>query len=136
VASDPIEIKGFVEQDGKLIYSEPNGPDDEDKLYRTEVVVRRNGSAVFPVDVLMVFDDGTEVRKEWDGASRWELYVEERAAQLEYAVVDPERKLVLDLYYTNNSRLLKPASKLPSRKWASKWMIWLQDVLMTFAFFV
>ncbi len=133
VASDPISVKGFLEKEGKLIYSEPDG---EGKLYRTEVVVRRNGSAIFPVEVLMVFDDGTEVRKEWDGASRWELYVEERPAQLKYAVVDPERKLVLDLYYTNNSQLLKPASKFPSRKWASKWMIWFQDALATFAFFV
>ena len=133
VASEPIKVEGFVERDGKLIYSEP---DDDGELYRTEVVVRRYGSAIFPVDVLMVFDDGTEVRKEWDGTSRWELYVEERPAKLKYAIVDPDRKLVLDLYYTNNSRLLTPASKFPARKWGSKWMIWLQDALATFAFFV
>ena len=84
----------------------------------------------------MVFDDGSEVRKEWDGASRWELYVEERPSKLEFAVVDPERKLVLDLNYTNNSRMLEPASQFPARKWTTKWMIWLQDLLITFAFFV
>ena len=133
VSSKPIAVEGFIEQEGKLTYSKPS---DDSKLYRTEVVVRRYGSATFPVDVLMVFDDGTEVRKKWDGASRWELYVEERPAKLQHAIVDPDRQLVLDLYYTNNSRLLTPASEFPSRKWASKWMIWLQDVLTTFAFFV
>jgi hypothetical protein len=133
VASDPIKVEGFVEQEGNLIYSKAEG---EPEMYRTEVVVRRNGGAIFPVDVLMVFEDGTEIRKEWDGASRWELYVEERPSKLRYAAVDPERKLVLDLYYTNNSQLLEPASGFPARKWGSKWMIWLQDLLATFAFFI
>jgi len=31
------------------------------------------------------------------------LFVEERGSKLLYAVVDPERKLLLDLDYTNNS---------------------------------
>ena len=83
----------------------------------------------------MVFEDGSEVSREWDGLSRWEQYVEERPAKLSYAVVDHERKLLLDVYYTNNSKLLEPRAKLPARKWASKWMIWLQDLLVTFAFF-
>jgi hypothetical protein len=133
VASDPLEIEGFVEQEGKAVYFKSDG---EPELYRTEVVVRREGSAVFPVDVLMVFEDGTEVRKEWDGVSRWKLYVEERPSKLEYAIVDPDRKLVLDLYYTNNSRLLEPKSTFPAGKWASKWMIWFQDFMATFAFFI
>ena len=83
----------------------------------------------------MVFEDGSEVKKEWDGQARWKLYVEERGSKLAYAVVDPERKLVLDLYYTNNSKRLEPDGSLPARKWASKWMIWVQDLLTTFAFF-
>jgi hypothetical protein len=62
--------------------------------------------------------------------------VEEGAAKLEHAMVDPERELLLDLDYTNNSRLLQPRAELPARKWASKWMIWLQDLMATFAFFV
>jgi len=134
VSSERIEVDGWVEgSEGELVYSEG---EEEPEMYRTEVVVRRNGGAVFPVEVQMVFEDGTEVRKQWDGASRWELYIEERPSKLEYAVVDPERKLVLDLYYTNNSRRLSPASTFPARKWGSKWMIWLQDLLATFAFFV
>ena len=136
VESDRIEVKGFVEQGGpggNLAYS---AGEDEPEMYRTEVVVRRNGGAIFPVEVQMVFEDGSEVRKEWDGASRWELYVEERPSRLEFAVVDPDRKLALDVNYTNNSRKLEPASTFPARKWTAKWMIWLQDLLATFAFFV
>jgi hypothetical protein len=132
VRSEPVEVKGFVEKAGERIYQEEKKED----LFRTEVVVRRLGAATFPVEVLLAFEDGTERRELWDGKDRWKLYVEERPSKLRYAAVDPERKLTLDLYYTNNSRLVSPRSKLPARKWASKWMIWLQDLLATFAFFV
>jgi len=135
VASERVEVEGFVAQGGRGNLEYVAG-DEEPERYRTEVVVRRNGGAVFPVEVLLVFEDGSEVRKEWDGASRWELYVEERPSRLDYAVVDPDRKLVLDVNYTNNSRRLDPQSTLTARKWASKWMIWLQDLLTMFAFFV
>ena len=136
--SDPIEISGYVKdsetetetKDERLVHR-----DSETELFRTEVIVRRNGAAHFPVDVLMVFEDGSEVRESWDGQDRFKLCVEERPQKLSYAVVDPERKLLLDLYYTNNSKLLEPRGTLPARKWSSKWMIWFQDLLATFAFF-
>jgi hypothetical protein len=133
VLSRPVELEGFKTERGTLSFVQPVG---EPSLYHTEVVVRRNGSGTFPIEVLMVFEDGTEVRKEWDGRYRWKLFVEERPTKLDYAVVDPERKLLLDLYYTNNSRRLEADARLPARKWASKWMIWLQNLLATYAFFM
>ena len=139
VASDRVELVGYVQQGSDFVHQaghdSEDGEDDDAELYRSEVVVQRRGAARFPVEVLMVFEDGSEVRKEWDGQARWKLYVEERPVKLDYAVVDPERTLVLDLYYTNNSKRLEPDAKLPARKWASKWMIWFQDLLTTFAFF-
>jgi Peptidase family M1 domain len=137
VSSTPVEVRGFEEKDGKLVPPEKTSEESTEKAerYRTEVVVRRYGSATFPVTVLLSFEDGSEVRHDWDGKDRWKLYVEERPSKLRYAAVDPERKLVLDLNYTNNSKLLEPQATLPARKWASKWMIWLQDFLATFAFF-
>jgi len=131
--SEPLKVEGYAENGDELIHPEPS--DEDSGPYRSEVVVRRNGAAQFPVEVLMVFEDGSEVRRQWDGQARWKLYVEERPEKLRYAVVDPERKLLLDLYYTNNSRLVEPQGTLPARKWSSKWMIWLQDLLATFAFF-
>ncbi|HXV64320.1 MAG TPA: M1 family metallopeptidase [Vicinamibacteria bacterium] len=129
VSSAPVEVAGF---DEALAHHE----EKSDDLFRTEVVVRRYGAATFPVDVLLTFEDGTELVHEWDGRDRWQLYVEERPSKLRFAAVDPERKLLLDIDYTNNSRLVEPKAKLPARKWASRWMIWLQDLLSTFAFFV
>jgi hypothetical protein len=133
VKSESVELEGYTAGGGGPSYVEAP---DEPSTYRTEVVVRRKGSGVFPVDVLMVFEDGVELRKKWDGEYRWKLFVVERPAKLDYAVVDPERILLLDLHPTNNSRRLEADARLPARKWASKWMIWVQDLMATFAFFV
>ena len=40
------------------------------------------------------------------------------------------------LYYTNNSMRREPAADFPARKWGSKWMIWLQDLLASFEYFM
>jgi hypothetical protein len=133
VASRPAGIKGFTDSAGELTYVEP---EEDATTYRTEVVVQKKGTGTFPVEVLMVFEDGTELRKPWDGKYRWKLFVEEKPSKLDYAVVDPERTLVLDINRTNNSKRIEPRDRLPSRKWASKWMIWLQDLIATFAFFI
>jgi hypothetical protein len=133
VKSRPADIKGFTDSAGELTYVEPK---EDTTTYRTEVVVQKKGTGTFPVEVLMVFEDGSELRKPWDGKYRWKLFVEERATKLDYAVVDPERILLLDINTTNNSKRIEPRDRLPSRKWASKWMIWLQDLMATFAFFI
>ncbi len=133
VASVPVRLAGYVERGGELALVEAG--EGEPGLHRTEVVVRRRGDGVFPVDVVLAFEDGTELRRSWDGRSLWTLLVEERPAKLRHAVVDPERVLVLDLDYTNNSRLRDPEPALPVAKWASKWMLWLADYLGTVSFF-
>ena len=50
--------------------------------------------------------------------------------------VDPNRILMLDVNYTNNSRTLQPRAREASVKWSLKWMAWLQDVLVTYAWLV
>ena len=49
-----------------------------------------------PVEVLLVFEDGSQVRKRWDGQYRWTRLVEEGPSKLVYAEVDPDRVLLLD----------------------------------------
>ena len=84
----------------------------------------------------MVFEDGSTVRREWDGRYRWHRFEEERPTRLERVRVDPDRVLLLDLDYTNNSRVLDPEPLRPAIKWASRWTLWLQDALSVFAYFV
>ena len=99
-------------------------------------MVKRYEGAKFPVEVLMVFEDGEEIRREWDGQDRWQRYRLEKPVRLRYAVVDPERKLLLDIDPTNNSHYAKEEEgfSLATRKWASKWLFWLQNLLEMFAF--
>ena len=107
-----------------------------DKLYRTTVVARRLGSGQFPVDVLVTFSDGHQERERWDGRARWQSFSYDRPARAVSAQVDPERVLLLDTNFTNNSRTVAPATVRAATKWSLHWMIWLQDLLMTFAFLV
>ena len=44
--------------------------------------------------------------------------------------------LLLDVNYTNNSQTLAPTADAASTKWMLKWMVWLQDLMLTYAFFV
>ena len=127
----------MTRKEGELAFVDPDSSEDDgETIYRTEVVVRRLGDGRFPVEVLMVFEDDEEIRRSWDGQGRWTSFVEERPAKIRHAVVDPEKVLLLDIDYTNNSRLREPATALPAGKWASKWMIWLQDLMATFTFFI
>jgi hypothetical protein len=108
----------------------------EGSQYHTSVVVRRYGEAIFPVDVAVTFKDGSSVREKWNGRDRWKLYSYLRPQPAASAVVDPERVLLLDVNVTNNSQTLTPAGGKAATKWAVKWMVWLQDHLLTWAFFV
>ena len=53
-----------------------------------------------------------------------------------HAEVDPDRVLLLDLNATNNSFTLQPKGRQAARKWSLAWLIWLQDHLLTYGFFV
>ena len=50
------------------------------------------------------------------------------------AQVDPNRVLLLDVNYTNNSKTLEPRERpTAATKWSMKWMVWLQDCLLSWA---
>jgi hypothetical protein len=108
----------------------------QDGTYRTTVVVRRFGEAFFPVDVLTKFENGEEAREKWDGRDRWRVYTYDRPSRATSAEVDPDRVLLLDVNYTNNSRTLAPRADMAGAKWSLAWMVWFQDLLLTWAFFV
>lgn len=103
---------------------------------RSSVIVRRYGEGIFPVDVEVVFDNGRKVTERWDGRDRWIAYNYDGDSKIRRATVDPNHILLLDVNYSNNSRLREPQNVFPARKWASKWMVWLQDLMAAFSFFV
>jgi hypothetical protein len=113
-----------------------SGSNRVESVYRTTVVVRRFGEAIFPVKVVTRFADGHQTTESWDGVDRWRLYSYDRPAEAVSVVVDPDRILLLDVNYTNNSASIAPASAGAATKWSMKWMVWLQDLMLTWSFFV
>jgi hypothetical protein len=108
----------------------------DDGTSRTVVVARRYGEATFPVDVVTTFDDGHQITEKWNGLDRRAIFVYERASRASHVQIDPRRVLLLDTAYTNNSRTLSPRGADASLYWAARWMVWLQDLMVTYAFFV
>jgi len=81
---------------------------EEEATYRTRVRVHRKGEVILPVDVLLVFENGDSLSYVWDGEERWTQYIVNKPVKLDYAVVDPQRKLVLDAQFSNNSKTREP----------------------------
>ena len=103
--------------------------------YRTDVIVGRRGEATFPVDVAVSFADGERVLRHWDGRDRWTQYTLRSKARAVSAEVDPEHVLLLDINVTNNSRAVAPEGGNAATRWSLKWLVWLQDALLSWAFF-
>jgi hypothetical protein len=84
----------------------------------------------------VTFENGQDARWTWDGRERWKAFEVERPARAVSVQVDPERVLLLDAHYTNNSKTLEPRTSAAGRKWSLTWLIWLQDHLLTYGFFI
>lgn len=118
--------------DGK--YKKRSQTKAEKPVFESEVLVRRLGEVKIPVEVLVVFDDGKELREKWDGQYRWKKFTYKHPTRIKRAIVDPEFKLVLEINRTNNS-MMRKANKLAPFKWTSNWLIWLQHALELFTIF-
>jgi hypothetical protein len=129
----PAAVSGFVDNGGKRDYV--SAKTDQGR-FRTVVVVRRLGEAIFPVGVEVDFANGEKVRQPWNGTDRWKAFTFEKPSPAVSARVDPDHVLLLDVNFTNNSRTLSPSAHAAAHKWTLKWMSWLEDLLLTYAYFV
>jgi hypothetical protein len=116
--------------------SETAAGEGSSSRYRTQVVARRYGDATFPVDVRIVYENGDEQRWRWDGKDTWKAFEVESPVRAVRADVDPDRVLLLDVNYTNNSAAIRPRRRDAATKWSLAWLVWLQDHLMTYGFFI
>jgi hypothetical protein len=76
--------------------------------YASRVVISRLGEVQLPVDVLMRFSDGSEMRGRWDGMDRTWEFRHTGSHPIQEAVVDPDGKLLVDINVLNNSRTTQP----------------------------
>ena len=104
--------------------------------FHTMIVARRYGDGVFPVEVQVTYQDGQQSRWTWDGRDRWKVFQTDGPARAVSVEVDPRRVLLLDVNRTNNSASLSPAGPRAARKWSLVWLVWLQDQMLTYGFFI
>jgi aminopeptidase N len=95
--------------------------------YRTMVLVHRKGDFIFPVDVLIKFDNGESVTEHWDGKDRWVRYTYDKKAKLVSAQIDPGGAVRLDKDFFNNS-YAQEADTRASRKLLYYWT-WVTQLL-------
>ncbi len=96
--------------------------------YRTMVIVHRKGDFIFPVDVLMKFDNGENVREHWDGRDRWVRYTYDKKAKLMSAEIDPATAVRLDRNYFNNSYVVQE-DRRASQKLTHYWAVFVQFLM-------
>jgi hypothetical protein len=75
--------------------------------YHTDVVVRRNGTFLFPVKLEVGFEDGSKEQIDWDGKDRWTRFSWDKPTRAVYAQIDPDRNVLLDVNSFNNSYTLR-----------------------------
>lgn len=69
----------------------------------SRLLVVRRGSLRFPVDVELVLENGERVRKRWDGHGPWIGISHRSSSRVVAAVVDPDRRILIDDDLTNNA---------------------------------
>ncbi|MEN3340023.1 MAG: hypothetical protein V7647_3699 [Acidobacteriota bacterium] len=131
--SEPNVARGYFGEGASRRFVNAEGRATD---YVTTVVARRLGDGTFPIAVRVVFENKEEMRWEWDGRDRARTFQVVKPSRASFAQVDPDRVLVLDVNSTNNSASLKPRTGAAATKWSLTWLVWLQDHLLTYGFFV
>jgi hypothetical protein len=67
------------------------------------VSIERPGGMVLPVEVLVGFDDGSEILETWDGKAAWKDFEYTGTSRAVWAKVDADDKIDLDVNRVNNS---------------------------------
>ncbi len=108
----------------------------EGRPVESTVVLRRVAAGTFPVDIAVTFGDGSQLTEQWDGAAPWHTLQFERRSGVVRVEIDPDRVLALDVNRTNNSWTSAPQASRAADRWTRRWVMWMQQFLLTYAFFV
>ena len=112
----------------------PDTTESGDKLYNSKIIIHRLGEVVMPVEVLIHFNNGDEVLETWDGKSRTKEFSYARAEKIEWAKIDPDEKIKIDINFMNNGKTVKPETKV-AWKYMVNFLFYLQNILQTLVFF-
>ncbi len=113
-AVDNISCREVKEAQGLFDESQDEANSSSDnKIYRSQVVAIRKGEWAFPQEIRIQFENGEVIHEQWNGQSKWKKFIYHKPSVIRSAHIDPERKVLLDINFTNNSRLLEPNTLTP-----------------------
>jgi len=101
----------------------------------SKVEVQRKGDWVFPVELLVIFEDGSRQTLHWSGEEGKKVFEFTGPSKVVSAQVDPQYKIGLDIDLNNNSMTLQTNSTAPW-KYAAKAVFWIQNLFQTISFLV
>jgi hypothetical protein len=116
--------------------------------FRTRVTVVRSGTGEFSgssnpassqfdagdaVELRVQFTDRQSVSARWDGRSESRTFEFESAVPAQSAHLDPDRVLVLDENYLDNTVRLESRTGVPVLKWVAYWLVWLQGAMLDYS---
>jgi hypothetical protein len=127
----PPRLRGFRDSASGVPERVPEPrepPRDDEGPWESEVIVERRGDVRMPVEIRIVFADGSTKEELWDGQDRWKRL--ELTKKVARAYVDPERKIALDVDPANNTWVdEKGEARRAAAKWSARFLFWLQNLL-------
>ena len=81
------------------------------------------------------FENGAQVDARWDGRDESRSFRFQGPAPAVAAIIDPDRVVALDENLLNNAIVRPTATNVPVRKWVARWIVWMQNTVLTYGFF-
>jgi hypothetical protein len=106
-------------------------PDPGDgRPHDCEVVVENLGEVPAPADIEIRFEDGSHVEKRWDDLDRWrwQRFEIRRQSRIAAVVIDPGRKVPLDVGALERAERVVPA-RGAARRAAARAQFWTQTLM-------
>lgn len=117
------------------------------ELHGSSVTVTRNGSGMFTgrtagrvgefdsgdaIRLRVAFEDGTNAWASWDGRDVTRTFQFQGPSPIRAAHLDPDNIVTLDANRLDNAIVPRQPTNVPVRKWAARWMVWLQHTLLSY----
>lgn len=106
-----------------------------EKMHHARTNITRLGDMKLPVEIRITFDDGTVADEFWDGLTPFRQFEYTGSRRIVSVEVDPDRKILMDLNFLNNSRTVEVQQKALNT-WFIKWLSGMQRFMETISFIV
>jgi hypothetical protein len=99
----------------------------------SKVELQRKGDWIFPVELVVTFEDGSSKILSWSGKEGTKIFEFSGPSKVLSAQIDPQHKIGLDVDWNNNSLTLQPETA-SLWKYAAKAIFWIQNLFQTLSF--